>query len=55
MKKHADLNRRRVLQSGLALPLTAEAASAAPVSTESVYTPGCDLAGNANAPAPGLV
>ena len=38
MKKNPALNRRRLLQSGLALPLAAEAASAAPTQpTESVY------------------
>jgi L-seryl-tRNA(Ser) seleniumtransferase len=38
MKKNPALNRRRLLQSGLALPLAAEAASAAPAQpTESVY------------------
>lgn len=36
MKANANLNRRRLLQSGLTLPLAAEAASAAPA-TESVY------------------
>ncbi|MBL8294310.1 MAG: hypothetical protein JNN08_20865, partial [Bryobacterales bacterium] len=38
MKTNPALNRRRLLQSGLALPLAAEAASAAPTQpTESVY------------------
>jgi L-seryl-tRNA(Ser) seleniumtransferase len=40
MKKNADLNRRRLLQSGLALPMAARAASAAPLpakTPESVY------------------
>ncbi|HZO57689.1 MAG TPA: aminotransferase class V-fold PLP-dependent enzyme [Bryobacteraceae bacterium] len=38
MKTNAELNRRRLLHAGLALPLAAEAASAAkPTATESVY------------------